>query len=264
MTTTNCDPRALEIAHCLHRTEQPELTILFGSRARGDYEDGRSDIDIMLVQEHPPSEEQESRTRNQAETSAQELYRQAVPVQIIWKTSDEFNRMRRSVNHLVARALRDGVMMSRDTGDYSSGYNDNSENDYEYEWTVTDERYRHAEKHLNAFNALIDTGQDDDMIGQHAQGAMEHALKALISATKNAYNRTHDINELAAGALRADPDFQFSQGIGGAIYNQYAGAQDYHPTKNPISNIADYRNIVNADVQAILARVREIRGIQPE
>ncbi len=264
MTTTNCDPRALEIAHCLHRTEQPELTILFGSRARGDYEDGRSDIDIMLVQEHPPSEEQESRTRNQAETSAQELYRQEVPVQIIWKTSDEFNRMRRSVNHLVARALRDGVMMSRDTGDYSSGYNDNNENDYEYEWTVTDERYRHAEKHLNTFNNLIDVGDHDDMIGQHAQGAMEHALKSLISATHTAYDRIHDINQLTSDALRADSDFQFSQGIDGSIYNQYAGSQDYHPTQNPISDIADYRNIVNADVQAILARVREIRGIQPE
>ncbi len=264
MTTTNCDPRALEIAHCLHRTEQPELTILFGSRARGDYEDGRSDIDIMLVQEHPPSEEQESRTRNQAETSAQELYRQAVPVQIIWKTSDEFNRMRRSVNHLVARALRDGVMMSRDTGDDGSIYDDNGENGYEYEWMVTDERYRHAEKHLNTFNNLVELGDDDDMIGQHAQGAMEHALKALISATKTAYNRIHDIDELTTDALRADTDFQFSQGIHGAIYNQYAGSQDYHPTQNPISDIANYRAIVNTDVQAILARVREIRGSQPE
>ena len=165
MTTTNCDPRALEVARCLHRTEQPELTVLFGSRARGDYEDGRSDIDIMLVQKNPPSEEQESRTRNQAETSAQELYRQAVPVQIIWKTSDEFNRMRRSVNHLVARALRDGVTMSRDTGDYSSGYNDNNENDYEYEWTVTDERYRHAVEHLQGFNDMINLRRSDDMIG---------------------------------------------------------------------------------------------------
>ena len=93
---------------------------------------------------------------------------------------------------------------------------------------------------------------------------MEHALKALISANKAAYDRTHNINQLTSDALRMDPDFQFSQGIDGSIYNQYAGAQDYHPTQNPISNIADYRAIVNSDVQTILARVREIRGIQPE
>ena len=263
MTTTKCDPRALEVAHCLHRTEQPEVTILFGSRARGDY-DGSSDIDIMLVQENPPSKEQESRTRNQAEASAQDQYRQRVPVQIIWKTSDEFNRMRRSINHLVARALRDGVIMPRDTGDYDSRYNNNGDNDYEYEWTVTDERYRHAEKHLNTFNTLVDVGDHDDMVGQHAQGAMEHALKALISATHTAYERIHDIDQLTSDALRVDPDFQFSQGIDGSIYNQYAGAQDYHPTQNPISNIVDYRAIVNSDVQTILARVREIRGNPPE
>ena len=263
MTIGKCDPRALEIARCLHRTEQPEVTVLFGSRARGDY-DGHSDIDIMLVQENPPSKEQESRTRNQAETSAQELYQQSVPVQIIWKTSDEFNRMRRSVNHLVARALRDGVIMPREAGDDGSRYNDNNngENDYEYEWTITDERYRHAEKHLNTFNNLIVVGDDDDMVGQHAQGAMEHALKALISATHTAYDRIHDINQLTSDALRADSDFQFTQRIDGAIYNQYAGPQDYHPTQNPISDIADYRNVVNSDVQTILARVREIRGTQ--
>ena len=264
MTTTNCDPRALEVARCLHRTEQPELTVLFGSRARGNYEDGRSDIDIMLVQKNPPSEEQESRTRNQAETSAQELYRQAVPVQIIWKTSDEFNRMRRSVNHLVARALRDGVTMSRDTGDYSSGYNDNNENDYEYEWTVTDERYRHAVEHLQGFDDMINLSRSDDMIGQQAHSAMEYALKALISANKAAYDRTHNINRLTTAALNADPNFRFSQSIDGAIYNQYAGSQEYYRTKNPISDIPDYQDIVNSDVQTILARVREIRGIQPE
>ncbi len=61
MTTTQTqhDPRALQIARSLHREVRPAITILFGSRARGDYVDGRSDIDIMLVQETlPPGEEQ--------------------------------------------------------------------------------------------------------------------------------------------------------------------------------------------------------------
>ena len=34
----------------MHEREQPLATILFGSRARGDYEERRSDIDIMVVQ----------------------------------------------------------------------------------------------------------------------------------------------------------------------------------------------------------------------
>ena len=35
MTTAACDPRALQLARALHRSQQPEVTILFGSRARG-------------------------------------------------------------------------------------------------------------------------------------------------------------------------------------------------------------------------------------
>ena len=119
----------------------------------------------MLVQENPPSKEQKSQIHRLAEASVQELYRQAVPVQIIWKTSDEFNKMRPASTHLVARALRDGVIMSRNNGDDGSRYHDDEENDYEYEWTITQERYQHAEKHLNTFNNLIDVGDHDDMIG---------------------------------------------------------------------------------------------------
>ena len=37
--------------------EGPYLTILFGSRAKGDYAWGRSDVDIMLVEDSPPEDE---------------------------------------------------------------------------------------------------------------------------------------------------------------------------------------------------------------
>ena len=52
------DHRALEIVQLLQELEQLDIAILFGSRATGAYEDGKSDIDIMLVQEEPPTAEQ--------------------------------------------------------------------------------------------------------------------------------------------------------------------------------------------------------------
>ena len=54
MTAANCDPLALKVAQALHEREQPQATILFGSRARGDYDDRRSDIDIMQVNPYEP------------------------------------------------------------------------------------------------------------------------------------------------------------------------------------------------------------------
>ena len=44
------DAKALQVARLVQQRERPELAILFGSRARGDHNETRSDIDIMLVQ----------------------------------------------------------------------------------------------------------------------------------------------------------------------------------------------------------------------
>ena len=195
-----------------------------------------------------------------AQTSVESLYDQHIPVQIIWKTSDEFNRMRRTINHVVANALRDGVIMPRNPENYGGEYHD----DYEYEWTVTDERYRHARDHLQAFHTLIHAGASDNIIGQQAHSAMEHALKALISANGERYQQIHDINLLTRDALMADPHFQFDPALDGSVYDQYAGWQEYQVTQNPISHIADYQKIVNSDIQAILTRVQEIRPPRSE
>ena len=41
-TFANTDPKAVKLAEILHGARQPQLTVLFGSRARGDYAEGRS------------------------------------------------------------------------------------------------------------------------------------------------------------------------------------------------------------------------------
>lgn len=257
ITQTKCDPRALRVAEDLHRKLQPELTILFGSRARGDYEDGRSDIDIIVVLESllPPEArgELESAVRAQAEA----IYGEYVPVQLWWQTTDEFNRMRRTVNHVTVYALREGIIMSQDPENSRLDL-ENDEEDYSHEWSLTEERLRHAERHLTAFNVLIDAGMHDSMIGQHAQGDMEHALKALISACVERYPHVHDIDQLIDRARRVDRSFRFTPSIAGEIYNQYVGVEEYGPTQNPISHLEDYRNRVGSDVAIILERVREI------
>ena len=57
MKTGNCDPRALRVAQAVHERQNPQATILFGSRIRGDHEDLRSDIDIMSVLPEEPGSE---------------------------------------------------------------------------------------------------------------------------------------------------------------------------------------------------------------
>ena len=154
VTTTGCDPRALRVAQELHRAQQPEVTVLFGSRARGDYEEDRSDIDVLLVRDSVPDGEQKNLIKEDAEKLARSLYGWSVSVQTVWCTRDEFDQMRRTVNHVVARALQDGVVMPRDPEDYNSRYGQD-ELDHSNEWTVTGERLRHAKEHLAMFDMAI-------------------------------------------------------------------------------------------------------------
>ena len=112
MSETNCDPRALMVAQALHEREQPQATILFGSRARGDYEEGRSDIDIIQVNPDTPDQSHKDSATEWAEGIAQATYGRPIPVQLVWFSHADFHENTRYVNHIATRALLDGVVMS--------------------------------------------------------------------------------------------------------------------------------------------------------
>ncbi len=237
----------------------PALTILYGSRARGDYRDGSSDIDLLLVQDNRPTPAQKDSAYNAANKLAKAQYGYAVNIQILWYTAEELARYRRTANHLIARALDEGIVMSSNP-DYDL---DPSNNDYAYEWTVTEQRVRHAEIHLETFR-LIHGSQNpvlvDRMAGKNAQEALEHALKALISANNVRYERTHQLTRLVHQVAAADPDFAFAPSLDYAILDQYDGPNDRCDPIYKITYVENYFDRVAGDVQKLLARVREVRA----
>ena len=86
----------------------PEQIILFGSCARGDATVG-SDIDLVVVEAEPFGEGRDRR----AETAR--LYRALTffdtPTDLLVYSSDEVEYWRDSLNHVLARALREGYML---------------------------------------------------------------------------------------------------------------------------------------------------------
>ena len=141
-TFCNPDPQALRIAQELHRSENPTLTVLFGSRARADYAPGRSDVDILMVQDQPPTEEQDQRVKLRAQSLSASLYRGYwVPVQVIWIPLEEFEMSRRRVNGVAARAIDHGIILSNSSTDYGT-------------WSRRAQTSYHigrAKRHLNLF-----------------------------------------------------------------------------------------------------------------
>ncbi len=259
----NCDRRALPAAQAAFAASDAELVILFGSRARGDYQEGASDIDLLLVQPQMPTSEQRRSIQEAAKQAVRNAYQTPPEVQITWQTSNAFEESRRSINHMNARAVREGIIMPRNPENYPG-----EPEDYDYEADVIELRTENADTHHEAFEnhhtmyemGLTDANRLDRMAGKNAQEALEHGLKALIAANGAEYPTTHDLNELLAKAYEADPEFraQFQPSINYDILNQYAGSADYQIPALPITEAQEYREAVNYDYERVRSRIREL------
>ena len=256
----SCDRRALPVAQATLAASGADLVILFGSRARGDYEENRSDIDLLLVQPELPAPPQRQSILNVARHAAAKAYRKPVTVQLVWQTTGEFERSRQSLNHLNARAVREGILMPRHPENYP-GAPDN----YAYETEVAAQRAANADTHHQAFEFLVEHGTAsisdlDRVVGKNAQEALEHALKGLIAANRAAYPRTHDLVELLAAARAADPEFSagFRPSIDYQVLNRYSGSADYDIPQTPLTELEHYRECITADYAAVRKRIAEL------
>lgn len=261
--TVKYDARALAVGQAVLRETGAEDVILFGSRARGDYRDD-SDIDLLLIHSGPlcfapGNDNARYEFRQSAKARAKNLYGAPVDVQLAWFTAEEFNRMRRSLNHVTAIASKEGINMKG--GAASEQY---PNDDFSDEWSVTAERCYHARMHLQGLTGGVQLGHADLLIGQQAQQTLEHAIKALISASGRAYRHIHDLEELERDLRRADPGFELSLASPLSLLSRYAGAEIY--SRRPENCLGDHNELcrqVESDVQRIFGRIAILTGKDP-
>lgn len=94
-----------EIVAAAVRAVDPERIILFGSYARGEAGPD-SDLDLLIV-EHGPFGQGRTR-RAEIKRLRRALWDFRVPIDILVYTEDEVAAWRNSVNHIIARSLREG------------------------------------------------------------------------------------------------------------------------------------------------------------
>lgn len=96
------------ITRTIIESVHPLKIILFGSYARGDAGPG-SDLDFLIVAEEPFGPER-SRFRRVGD-----IYRKLpdylVPVDILLYSNNEFDTWKDSINHVIARANREGKVI---------------------------------------------------------------------------------------------------------------------------------------------------------
>ena len=96
------------MAQALVDEADPEMVILFGSRARGDFR-MHSDVDLIVVQAEPFGPER-SRHKEMLRLR-QALRRFAIPVDVLVYSLEDVVYWRDSLNYVLARALREGTLL---------------------------------------------------------------------------------------------------------------------------------------------------------
>ncbi len=255
------DPKALHIAKSVQQREQPELVILFGSRARGDYEELQSDIDVMLVHATEPDDAVQKAAKHAANKVAWETYGREVPVELVWRTTEEFRHNRRYVNSVETHAVKDGIIMPRDPNQYGSSQYEDEDTEYSYDWESYEILIERAEAHLSAFQSLASNDQPDFPIGQQAHFALECGLKALLEARQIPYSYNHSMADLLGTLRHFHPkmrDFRLS--IPPDIYTAYAGRLGYRARRQPrLTDQPDYLEKTVADAQFLIDMAKAAR-----
>ena len=254
------DPKALDVALATRKALQPGLTILFGSRARGDH-DERSDIDIMLVQDLEPNKEYKNIATSKAEDTAREIYGHAVAVDLVWRTAQEFRKGRKYSNSIETRAAEEGQVMPGNPEDYSAHHHGDEQTEHQLDWSTYDQRLRHAEIHLAGFISNCEAGLDDILIGQQAQNTLEYGMKALLEAHLARYRNVHDIGILLGNVRHNDTVLsEFGLSIPPDVYSEYEGEREYRPRTQPrLSDFPDFQERTVADALLIIDRAKQVR-----
>ena len=104
----NEDAMLREMVEVIVREADPETIILFGSRARGEARPD-SDVDLLVVEKAPFSARRSRRKEIYRLTTA--LRHRPVPKDILVYSRDEFEYWQDSLNHVVGRANREGLVL---------------------------------------------------------------------------------------------------------------------------------------------------------
>ncbi len=260
MTTRDIktDRRAMAVARAVHRIAQPQQTILFGSRARGDHRPD-SDIDVLIIKEPQPSERWLEELRDHARTLQKAQLPEASGIDVICMTRGEFDSRRHLRNNLANAIAKQGAPII-------AGEPTNMPEE-SIDWADVDGKIQDATGAADGLATLASLGAvasfDDKQIGRMAQNALENAYKAVIAAHGFEYPSSgrdgHNLRVLIQSIrqYRILPPDAPVPGEDYRYLTEFSGAALYAHEHLPLNKPAIARDIPQAvaALQALIDRV---------
>ena len=241
------DPRAVSVAQAVHDLVDAECVILFGSRSREGWTD-RSDIDIMVITQEPPTKTDESKIATSTEKILARTYAESPAIDLVMLSAEQYRRRSKSINNVAAIAAREGIKLTLNPEDYiGQEFDDAAERD-ERNLRIAD-----ANMHYRNLHLMLDAGVQDRGVVFQAHQALENGMKALISALGNRYAHHHDLTGLATTIQRTDLERDWRIHSDLQQLNGYAGAARYGQVANDITS----------DLEQIHQRILELTGDDP-
>ena len=263
MQNPAADPKAVDLARQLRQRIDADCVILFGSRAIGDWST-HSDIDLMVLVDQLPDQATDDDTYYKVLALARTLFGSPIGIDLLFMTHTRFKRMSETnINHVASRARRYGIIMPRNPEEYSHRYDDEYEYEHDAHHTEAQHRIASANLHYRDMHGLLDLELQGANAAYLAQQAVDHAMKALISALGQEYNTHHQTRNLASDIRRLDPSqpWRFTSNLG--QLDNFAGGGRYDHALTPIQDFREMANNVTDDLDLIYQGIQNITGADP-
>ena len=256
------DRRAIAVAQAVGDIIHPIDIFLFGSRARGDWQDD-SDIDIFTIAESDAATKAKYQLALQAgKAKALEIYGRPVKIDLVRYSPADFHRYRQARTHLTYAALKDGINMNHepvgDCGLYEETPPDN--------WPDVEQRFINYQRQVMAAEVTLEAGLGYEEVGQHLQRCLENALKGFLAymgyddGQGNTWLRTHDIGVLQQAVEAFAGDRRILAGNDFSFLSEYAIDAPYEGVQEPLPDEAGVLAAIKSAVAAMVEFVENDAG----
>ena len=273
------DPAAIALCRDLVAGSDARCAVLFGSRARGGW-DEQSDLDLIIIRQGAVGGETGAldqvlgrlRERHYPGYQHYESPHYGVGQGQMIETPERYGSHRRTRNHLMARAAREGLVFPREPGTEQSYRHDGDDSN---EWElVTLELLRQAASTHRVIGVLRERmpwyAEGDPPARRHpisvhtTQGRYAHRLlwesgAALLSILGVVYPRD-SVAEMAPALAEHDPGWSHAFRSDLERIDQYSDCGCEVVVTDPIDDVSAMWRALEADREALWERIQLLSG----